>query len=173
MVASALAEDSSALSNREVGFSRDLYVNGVEYILRGLPCTHPHQTYHINVCIANLPPSERQRIHTLLRKLAPVPQQDEYSYSDEPYPLLIFLFRQFGLLLKTISPHIQSIALRLVEIEQRHNILRGGIEVGLGVCERGVDIAVKLGLNDALIGFGSALGRGVGESWRVYKAKES
>jgi hypothetical protein len=37
LVASALAEDSSAISNKEVGFSRDLYVNGVEYILRGLP----------------------------------------------------------------------------------------------------------------------------------------
>jgi hypothetical protein len=37
LIASALAEDMSALSSKEVGFSRDLYVNGVEYILRGLP----------------------------------------------------------------------------------------------------------------------------------------
>lgn len=39
-MASALAEDTSALSNSEIGFSRDLYVNGVEYIIRGLPRTH-------------------------------------------------------------------------------------------------------------------------------------
>ena len=38
LIASALAEDLSALSSKEVGFSRDLYVNGVEYVLRGLPC---------------------------------------------------------------------------------------------------------------------------------------
>jgi len=37
LVASALAEDSSAVTGKEVGFSKDLYVNGVEYILRGLP----------------------------------------------------------------------------------------------------------------------------------------
>lgn len=73
------------------------------------------------------------------------------------------------MLLKTLAPHVQSLALRLVEMEQKHGVLRGGLEVGLGVCERGVDIAVKLGLNDALVGFAGALGRGVGESWRVYK----
>lgn len=39
LIASALAEDLSALSSKEVGFSRDLYVNGVEYVLRGLPCS--------------------------------------------------------------------------------------------------------------------------------------
>jgi hypothetical protein len=37
LVASAIAEDTSALSSKEIGFSRDLYINGVEYILRGLP----------------------------------------------------------------------------------------------------------------------------------------
>ena len=37
LIASALAEDLSALSSKEVGFSRDLYINGLEYILRGLP----------------------------------------------------------------------------------------------------------------------------------------
>jgi hypothetical protein len=37
LVASSLAEDSSALSDKEVRFSRDLYINGVEYIIRGLP----------------------------------------------------------------------------------------------------------------------------------------
>lgn len=54
-------------------------------------------------------------------------------------------------------------------MEQRHGLLRGALEVGLGVCERGVDIAVKLGLNDALVGFAAAMGRGLGESWRVYR----
>jgi len=39
LVASSLAEDSDALTGREVGFSRDLYIHGVEYILRGLPGT--------------------------------------------------------------------------------------------------------------------------------------
>ena len=42
LIASALSEDLSALSSKEVGFSRDLYVNGVEYILRGLPRSYPH-----------------------------------------------------------------------------------------------------------------------------------
>lgn len=37
------------------------------------------------------------------------------------------------------------------------------------MAERGVDIAIKLGVNDALINFGTALGRGMGESYRVYK----
>jgi len=37
LVASALAEDTSAVSTKGIGFSRDLYINGVEYILRGLP----------------------------------------------------------------------------------------------------------------------------------------
>jgi hypothetical protein len=37
LIASSLAEDSSALSDKEVRFSRDLYINGVEYIIRGLP----------------------------------------------------------------------------------------------------------------------------------------
>lgn len=39
----------------------------------------------------------------------------------------------------------------------------------MGMVERGVDVAVKLGVNDAVVGFGTALGRGVGESYRVYK----
>jgi hypothetical protein len=43
------------------------------------------------------------------------------------------------------------------------------LEFGLGIAERSVDLAVRLGLNDALINFGTALGRGVGESYRVYK----
>jgi len=37
LVASALAEDSSAMGKNELCLSRDLYINGVEYILRGLP----------------------------------------------------------------------------------------------------------------------------------------
>ena len=46
LVASALAEDTSAMSSKEVGFSKDLYVNGVEYILRGLPGTLVSLTLH-------------------------------------------------------------------------------------------------------------------------------
>ena len=64
---------------------------------------------------------------------------------------------------------MQSFALRLVELEQRHNIARGMLEIGISMAERGVDIAVKLGVNDALINFGTALGRGMGESYRVYR----
>jgi len=150
LVASALAEDTSALSPKEVNFSRDLYVNGVEYIIRGLP--------------QNLPASEKQKIHILLRKLQPVP----HDHTPEPYPLIIFLFRQLGLLMKHISPHIQSLALRLVEIEQRYNVVRGLLETGMGMAERGVNLAVRLGVNDALVNFGTALGRGMGESYRVY-----
>lgn len=41
--------------------------------------------------------------------------------------------------------------------------------MGMGMVERGVDIAVKLGVNDAIMNFGTALGRGVGESYRVYR----
>jgi len=43
------------------------------------------------------------------------------------------------------------------------------LEIGISMAERGVDIAVKLGVNDALINFGTALGRGMGESYRVYR----
>lgn len=51
LVASALAEDTSAISSNEVGFSKDLYVNGVEYILRGLPGTFvPLTLYHLPPC---------------------------------------------------------------------------------------------------------------------------
>jgi hypothetical protein len=41
LVASALAEDSTAVGRNELSLSRDLYVNGVEYILRGLPSMNP------------------------------------------------------------------------------------------------------------------------------------
>ena len=70
--------------------------------------------------------------------------------------------------MKHISPHIQSLALRLVEIEQRYNVVRGLLETGMGMAERGVNLAVRLGVNDALVNFGTALGRGMGESYRVY-----
>ena len=103
----------------------------------------------------------------MLQKLQPIPQ-DTNCY-DEPYPFIIFLFRQLGLLLKHISPHVQSFAVRLVEFEQRYNVARGMLDIGMGMAERGVDIAIKLGVNDALINFGTALGRGMGESYRVYK----
>ena len=63
---------------------------------------------------------------------------------------------------------MQSFALRLVELEQRHNIARSMVEMGMSMAERGVDIAVKLGVNDAIINFGTALGRGMGETCRVY-----
>ena len=56
-----------------------------------------------------------------------------------------------------------------MEFEQRYSVARGILGVGIGMAERGVDIAVKLGVNDALVGFGTALGRGFGESYRVYK----
>jgi hypothetical protein len=102
----------------------------------------------------------------LLKNLQPVPGDGE---GKEPYPFVIFMFRQLGLLVRRISPHIQTFAVRLVEFERRHNVARGCVEVGMGLVERGVDVAVKLGLNDALINFGTALGRGVGESYRVYK----
>lgn len=49
--------------------------------------------------------------------------------------------------------------------------MKGLLDVTMSMAERGVDIAVRLGLNEALINFGSALGRGVGESYRVYKSK--
>lgn len=164
MIASALAEDLSALSSKEVGFSRDLYVNGVEYVLRGLPCS---SVFNVALILANLSTSERQRIHILLRHLQPIPQ-DANCY-DEPYPFIIFLFRQLGLLLKHISPHVQSFAVRLFEFERRYNVAEGVLEMGMGMAERGVDIALKLGVNDAIINFGTALGRGMGESYRVYK----
>lgn len=111
--------------------------------------------------------SEKRRIHDLLKKLHPVPQDAECS--AEPYPFIIFLFRQFGLFLKSLSPHVRSFAIRIVEFEQRHNVARGVLEVGMGMAEKSVDLAVRLGLNDALINFGTALGRGVGESYRVYR----
>jgi hypothetical protein len=115
---------------------------------------------------ANLSTAEKQRIHCLLKNLQPVPEGDE---GDEPYPFVIFLFRQLGLLVRRLSPHVQSFAIQLVEFERRHNVARACVETGMGLMERGVDIAIKLGLNDALINFGTALGRGVGESYRVYK----
>ena len=96
-------------------------------------------------------------------------QDADGVYDNEPYPFLMFLFRQFGLLLRAISPHIQSLLVRLVELEQRYNITRNMFELGMGMIERGVDMAVRLGLNDALISIGSALGRGVGETYRVYR----
>jgi hypothetical protein len=81
----------------------------------------------------------------------------------------MFLFRQFGLLLKNISPHVRSFASKVVEFEQRHNVARGMLDMGMGIAEKSVDLAVRLGLNDAIINFGAALGRGVGESYRVYR----
>jgi hypothetical protein len=164
LIASALAEDLSALSSKEVGFSRDLYINGLEYILRGLPrlCA-----VDVELILANLSASEKQRIHILLRSLQPIPQ-DTNCY-DEPYPFVIFLFRQLGLLLKHISPHVQSFTVGLFEFERRYDVARGILEAGMSMAERGVDIAIKLGVNDALINFGTALGRGMGESYRVYK----
>jgi hypothetical protein len=64
---------------------------------------------------------------------------------------------------------VQTFAIRLVEFEQRHNVARGALEMGMGMVERGVDIAIKLGVNDAIMNFGTALGRGVGEGYRVYR----
>jgi hypothetical protein len=124
--------------------------------------------------IANLPSSEKLRIHTLLQKLQPLPSssQDQSTsnpYIDEPYPFLIFLFRQIGLILRTLSPHIQSFLVRLLEFEQKYNLARGCLEWGMGMVERSVDVAVKLGVGDAVVGFSTALGRGVGETYRVYK----
>jgi hypothetical protein len=101
-----------------------------------------------------------------LKNLQPVPGDGE---GGEPYPFVIFMFRQLGLLLKQISPHVQTFAVRLVEFERRYNVARGCIEMGMGLAERGVDVAIKFGLHDALISFATALGRGVGESYRVYK----
>lgn len=115
-------------------------------------------------------PPEKARIHNLLQKLQPIHPQDPV-YTNEPYPLLIFLFRQFGLLLRAISPHIQSFLLQLMELEARYNIARGVLEFGMGMVERGVDVVVRLGLNEAMISFGGALGRGVGETYRVYRQR--
>ena len=156
LVAAAIAEESSALNANDVSFSKDLYLNGTEYILRGLP--------------PNLTTTEKAHIHSLLRNLQPLPHHTEIPYQDEPYPFLIFLFRQLGYLLKRLTPHIQSFAVRIVEFEKQHNLARGLIEMSIGIVERGVDIAVKLGLNEALINFGTALGRGVGEGVRVYRS---
>jgi hypothetical protein len=58
-----------------------------------------------------------------------------------------------------------------VELEQRYNIARNVLEFGMGMVERGVDVAIKLGVNEALISFGGALGRGVGETYRVYRER--
>ena len=55
-----------------------------------------------------------------------------------------------------------------MEFEQKHSVARGILGMGIGMAERGVDIAIKLGVNDAIVGFGTALGRGFGESYRVY-----
>jgi len=43
--------------------------------------------------------------------------------------------------------------------------------MGIGVAERGVNIAIRLGLNDAIMNFGTALGRGVGETYKAYKGQ--
>ena len=116
---------------------------------------------------ANLTPTEKQRIHTLLMKLEPVPKEDEGT--NEPYPLVMFIFRQIGHILKAATPHVQSLAVSIVEFEKRYNIARGILEMGMSVAERGVDFAIRLGLNKALFNFGIALGRGVGEIYRAYK----
>lgn len=64
---------------------------------------------------------------------------------------------------------MQSFAVRLVEFEQKYNVGRGILETGMGMAERGVSFAIRLGVNDVLVNFGTALGRGVGESYRVYR----
>lgn len=64
---------------------------------------------------------------------------------------------------------MQTFAIRLVEFEKRHNVARATLELGMGMVERGVDVAVKLGVNEAIMNFGTALGRGVGEGYRVYR----
>src|SRR2546421_8781487 len=120
--------------------------------------------------VANLPTTERQRIHALLKKLQPLPSTS--SPEDEPYPFIIFLFRQLGLLLKHMSPFIQSLLLRMMEFERKNNVARGMVEMGLGVVERGVGVAVRMGLGDAVLGLGSAVGRGMGESYRVYRGEK-
>jgi len=117
----------------------------------------------------SLTPTEKARIHNLLQNLQPLPHQN--TYASEPYPLLIFLFRQFGLLLRALSPHIQSFFVRLIELEQRYNIVKHVLELGMGMVERGVNVACRLGVNEALISFGGALGRGVGETYRVYRER--
>jgi len=60
LVASSLAEDSDALSGREVGFSRDLYIHGVEYILRGLPgiFLHLHLIRTLTLLVFPVPVSD-------------------------------------------------------------------------------------------------------------------
>jgi hypothetical protein len=118
--------------------------------------------------LANLSDSEKYRIHNLLRKLQP-PSDDDIL--EEPYPFVIFLFRQIGLLLRTMTPHIQSFLLRLMELEKQHNVAKGMLEMGMGMAERGVNIAIRLGLNDALLNFSTALGRGLGETYKAYKGQ--
>ena len=50
-----------------------------------------------------------------------------------------------------------------------YSVARGILGVRIGMAEWGADFVVKLGVNDALVGFGTALGRGFGESYGVYK----
>ena len=117
---------------------------------------------------ANLSDGEKYRIHSLLRKLQPNPADD---HLDEPYPLIMFLFRHLGLFLRTMAPHLQSFFFSLVEFERQYNVARGMLDMGIVMAERGVNIAIKLGVNDALMNFGTALGRGVGESYKAYKGQ--
>jgi len=67
---------------------------------------------------------------------------------------------------------MQSLAIRLLDFERRNKLARGVVEMGLRVLERGVDVAVRLGVGDAVVGIGTAVGRGVGESYRVYQGEK-
>jgi hypothetical protein len=71
-----------------------------------------------------------------------------------------------------MSPHVQSLLLRMMEFERKNNVARGMMEMGLGVVERGVGVAVRMGLGEAVLGLGSAVGRGMGESYRVYRGEK-
>jgi len=177
LVASALAEEGSSIGSRsesDILFSKELYINGVEYILRGLPrAPRPLSPFLAALTSANLPLAEKHRIHTLLKSLHPLPSSCECpTCTTEPYPFIIFLFRQLGLLLKHLAPHMQSLAIRLLDFERRNKLARGVVEMGLRVLERGVDVAVRLGVGDAVVGIGTAVGRGVGESYRVYQGEK-
>jgi len=41
----------------------------------------------------------------------------------------------------------------------------------MATVEKGFAVACRLGVNEALISFGGALGRGVGETYRVYRER--
>jgi hypothetical protein len=83
LIAASFGVDASALMGRDVELSREVYINGLEYVVRGYPRTEGE--WH-TLIVVNLTVVEKQRM-----KL----RQPELSFPEPPrldqqYPFFIF-----------------------------------------------------------------------------------